>query len=44
MGQRVANVYDLDDRTYLIKFALPGKAEKVINRYKFDIIPDYLFI
>jgi predicted ribosome quality control (RQC) complex YloA/Tae2 family protein len=30
IGQRAANVYDLNDKTYLIKFAVPGEAEKPI--------------
>ena len=28
LGQRVANIYDLNDKTYLFKFAVPGKSEK----------------
>ena len=30
LGQRVANIYDLNDKTYLFKFAVPGKSEKVL--------------
>eukprot|EP01036_Dinobryon_divergens_P053298 gene53298-71256_t len=29
LGQRVANIYDLNDKSYLFKFAHPGKSEKV---------------
>lgn len=29
MGQRLANVYDLSEKCYLFKFAVPGKSEKV---------------
>lgn len=29
MGQRVANVYDLSEKCYLLKFAVPGKSAKV---------------
>lgn len=29
MGQRVANIYDLSDKCYLFKFAVPGKSAKV---------------
>jgi predicted ribosome quality control (RQC) complex YloA/Tae2 family protein len=29
LGQRVANIYDLNDKTYLFKFAIPGVTEKV---------------
>jgi len=29
MGQRLANVYDLSEKCYLLKFAVPGKSEKV---------------
>jgi NFACT N-terminal and middle domains len=30
LGQRVANIYDLNDKTYLFKFAVPGKSEKIL--------------
>ena len=30
LGMRVVNVYDLDSKTYLIKLATPGVAEKVV--------------
>jgi predicted ribosome quality control (RQC) complex YloA/Tae2 family protein len=30
LGMRVVNVYDIDAKTYLVKLAEPGKAEKVI--------------
>jgi len=30
LGHRVANIYDLNDRTYLFKFAIPGVSEKPI--------------
>ena len=30
LGQRVANIYDLNDKTYLFKFAVPGKSEKML--------------
>eukprot|EP00428_Durinskia_dybowskii_P082266 CAMPEP_0170439762 /NCGR_PEP_ID=MMETSP0117_2-20130122/45962_1 /TAXON_ID=400756 /ORGANISM="Durinskia baltica, Strain CSIRO CS-38" /LENGTH=1526 /DNA_ID=CAMNT_0010700115 /DNA_START=162 /DNA_END=4743 /DNA_ORIENTATION=+ len=29
MGQRVANVYDLSEKCYLLKFAIPGKSAKI---------------
>jgi ABC-type sugar transport system substrate-binding protein len=29
LGQRVANVYNLTDKIYLFKFAIPGSSEKV---------------
>lgn len=29
LGQRVANVYDISDKIYLFKFAVPGLSEKV---------------
>ncbi len=29
MGQRLANIYDLSEKCYLFKFAVPGKSEKV---------------
>lgn len=29
LGQRVANIYDLSDKIYLFKFAVPGVAKKV---------------
>ena len=29
LGQRVANIYDLSDKIYLFKFAIPGVAKKV---------------
>jgi predicted ribosome quality control (RQC) complex YloA/Tae2 family protein len=29
LGQRVANVYNVTDKTYLFKFAIPGSSEKV---------------
>ena len=28
MGQRVANIYDLSEKSYLFKFAIPGKSTK----------------
>jgi predicted ribosome quality control (RQC) complex YloA/Tae2 family protein len=28
LGQRLANIYDLNDKTYLFKFAVAGVAEK----------------
>ena len=30
LGQRVANVYDLNERTYVFKFAVPGQSEKIL--------------
>ena len=30
LGQRIANVYDLNDRTYVFKFAVPGQSEKIL--------------
>ena len=30
LGQRVANIYDINDKTYLFKFAVPGKSEKIV--------------
>lgn len=30
MGLRLANVYDINEKTYLFKFATPGVAEKII--------------
>jgi hypothetical protein len=30
LGQRLANIYDLNDKTYLFKFAVPGKSEKLM--------------
>jgi len=30
MGTRVANIYDVSDKTYLFKFAIPGVAEKYV--------------
>ena len=30
LGQRIANVYDLNDRTYIFKFAIPGQSEKIL--------------
>ena len=30
LGQRVANIYDLSEKTYLFKFALPGVSEKIL--------------
>lgn len=35
LGQRVANVYDLTDKIYLFKFAIPGSSEKVKNIINF---------
>ena len=29
LGWRLSNMYDLDDKTYLMKFAIPGEPEKV---------------
>lgn len=28
LGQRLANIYDVNDKTYIFKFAMPGKQEK----------------
>eukprot|EP01035_Chromulina_nebulosa_P016824 gene16824-22308_t len=28
LGQRIANIYDINDKTYLMKFAIPGESEK----------------
>jgi len=28
VGRKLANVYDIDDKTYLLKFSVPGEAEK----------------
>ncbi len=33
LGQRVSNIYDVNNKTYLFKFAVPGKSEKVIAPY-----------
>ncbi|KAJ1398003.1 fibronectin-binding protein A N-terminus-domain-containing protein [Ochromonadaceae sp. CCMP2298] len=30
LGKRVANVYDLNDKTYLFKFAVPGQSAKTL--------------
>jgi len=30
LGQKVANIYDINEKTYLFKFASPGSSEKVI--------------
>jgi hypothetical protein len=35
LGQRVANVYDISDKIYLFKFAVPGLSEKVDIFYQF---------
>ena len=29
LGQRVANIYDLSEKIYLFKFAIPGVAKKI---------------
>ena len=30
MGKRLANVYDLSEKSYLFKFSMPGSSEKTI--------------
>lgn len=30
LGQRVANIYDLNSKTSLFKFTVPGKSEKIL--------------
>ncbi len=30
LGQRVSNIYDVNDKTYLFKFAVPGAEAKTI--------------
>ena len=30
LGQRISNAYDINDKTYLLKFASPGEEEKTI--------------
>ena len=29
LGWRLSNVYDLDEKTYQMKFAVPGESEKI---------------
>ena len=36
LGQRVANIYDLSDKIYLFKFAVPGVSKKVCCFSTFD--------
>jgi hypothetical protein len=37
LGQRVANVYNLTDKIYTFKFAIPGSSEKVSSIVIFDL-------
>lgn len=30
LGQKLANIYDINDKVYLFKFAIPGVTEKVV--------------